>query len=102
MKLYFCYILLMSIITFFLMFSDKRRAMCHRRRIPEKVLFLFAFLGGAFGGLCVCFFADIKPDIFPFVFYYRCFSFFTVSFLCYCFKEAAFESICPCGSASFP
>ncbi len=52
MKLYFCYILLMSIITFFLMFSDKRRAMCHRRRIPEKVLFLFAFLGGAFGGLC--------------------------------------------------
>lgn len=52
MKLFFCYILLMSIITFFLMFSDKRRAISHRWRISEKMLLFFSFLGGALGGLC--------------------------------------------------
>lgn len=40
----------MNLIALCLMASDKARARKHRRRIPEKVLFLPAVLGGAAGG----------------------------------------------------
>lgn len=39
-----------SVVLYILMGTDKLRAKKQKRRIPEKVLFLFAILGGAFGG----------------------------------------------------
>lgn len=43
--------LLMSLLTFLLMGLDKTRAKARAWRIPEKVLFLFAALFGAPGGV---------------------------------------------------
>ena len=40
----------MNIIAFILMGTDKVKAKLDKRRIPEKVLFLFAILFGAIGG----------------------------------------------------
>ncbi len=48
--IYGSYLLLVSIITFILYHADKRKANKGKWRIPEKVLLLFSFLGGAFGG----------------------------------------------------
>jgi uncharacterized membrane protein YsdA (DUF1294 family) len=53
------YLLLINVIAFGMMASDKRRARARgrRRRIPEKNLFLAAALGGALGawiGMRVC------------------------------------------------
>ncbi len=41
----------MSLILFILMGVDKKKAKKGAWRIPEKTLFLFAFFGGAIGGL---------------------------------------------------
>ena len=40
----------LNLVSFLLMAHDKRRAKNHRRRVPEKILFLSAALFGAFGG----------------------------------------------------
>ena len=40
----------MNVIAFILMGTDKIKAKLDKRRIPEKVLFLFAILFGAIGG----------------------------------------------------
>lgn len=45
------YIMIMNIISFFVMYSDKKRAIKGRWRIPEKTLFLLALLGGSAGGI---------------------------------------------------
>lgn len=44
------YILLISIASFASMGIDKKRAVKHKRRTPEKTLFLFVLLGGGLGG----------------------------------------------------
>ena len=44
------YLILLSFITFWLYFADKKKAEKKKWRIPEKVLLLSSFLGGAFGG----------------------------------------------------
>ena len=44
------YLAAVNILLYILMGIDKFKAMKHKRRIPEKVLFLFAIIGGAFGG----------------------------------------------------
>ena len=44
------YLILLSFITFILYFADKKKAEKKKWRIPEKVLLLCSFLGGAFGG----------------------------------------------------
>lgn len=50
--LWFVYYLIgINIISFLLMFIDKRRAIKHKWRIPEKTLFLAALLGGSPGSL---------------------------------------------------
>ena len=41
-----------SILTFVLFAYDKHCATYQKFRIPEAVLLLFSFLGGAFGALC--------------------------------------------------
>lgn len=41
---------IVSVALFILMGADKFKAMKKKRRVPEKVLFLFAIIGGALGG----------------------------------------------------
>lgn len=43
---------IVNVLTFILYAFDKRQAKCEKWRIPEFLLLLFAFLGGAFGALC--------------------------------------------------
>ena len=43
------YLLLMNIVGFYVMYSDKRRAIKHRFRIPERTLFIVSLLGGSIG-----------------------------------------------------
>lgn len=45
------YLLAINIATFVVMCVDKRRAVRHRWRIPEYVLFLLALVGGSIGGV---------------------------------------------------
>lgn len=45
------WLLAMNLIAFAAMGLDKRKAKNRRWRIPERTLFLFALLGGSFGGL---------------------------------------------------
>ena len=40
------YLLLMNIVGLYVMYSDKRRAIKHRFRIPERMLFIVSLLGG--------------------------------------------------------
>lgn len=44
-----CYYFIMSVIGFALMGIDKKKAVRHAWRIPEKTLFLIALLGGCLG-----------------------------------------------------
>ena len=48
--IYASYLALLSIITFFTYHADKKKASKGKWRVPEKVLLLMSFLGGAFGG----------------------------------------------------
>lgn len=43
------YLLILNVVGFFLMGMDKRRAVKHQWRIPEKSLFLCSLLGGSIG-----------------------------------------------------
>lgn len=43
------YLLLMNIVGLYVMYSDKRRAIKHRLRIPERTLFIVSLLGGSIG-----------------------------------------------------
>ena len=48
--LFLAYFALINIVSFLLMGSDKRKARQQKWRIPEKNIWLLAFLGGAAGG----------------------------------------------------
>ena len=50
-RFYLLWLCVMSVITFCVMGSDKRRAKQGARRVPEARLFLLALLGGGVGGL---------------------------------------------------
>ena len=50
-RFYLLWLCVMSVITFFVMGSDKRRAIRGAWRVPEARLFLLALLGGGVGGL---------------------------------------------------
>lgn len=50
MKLYLLWLSIMSLVLFFAMGIDKRKAKKGLRRISEKRLFSLAILGGALGG----------------------------------------------------
>ena len=47
MKLLYLYFAAINILSIAVTVSDKRRAKKHKRRIRERTLFLFAFLGGS-------------------------------------------------------
>ena len=49
-KLLLLYLIIVNIICFLNFFVDKRRAQTGRYRIPERVLFLWAIVGGSLGG----------------------------------------------------
>ncbi|MCI5874607.1 MAG: DUF1294 domain-containing protein [Clostridiales bacterium] len=49
MKLILIYLLIMNLLGFFLMRTDKRKAIRKEYRIPEKILFLSSLLGGSIG-----------------------------------------------------
>lgn len=50
-KIIVAYLIIMNIAGVFVMFIDKRKAIQHRYRIPEKTLFLVSLLGGSIGTL---------------------------------------------------
>lgn len=45
------YLLIMSLIGYISMWSDKKKAIKGKYRIPEKTLFLIAILGGSIGSI---------------------------------------------------
>ena len=45
------YLVVINLITFFVMWLDKRKAKKGRWRIPENTLLLFVLLGGGIGGI---------------------------------------------------
>lgn len=47
----YIYLLIINVIAFALMGIDKKRAVRHAYRIPEKTLFLSALLGGSVGAI---------------------------------------------------
>ena len=49
-RFYLLWLCVMSLVTFLVMGSDKRRARRGARRVPEARLFLLALLGGGAGG----------------------------------------------------
>lgn len=49
MKIAVTYLILVNSIGFFLMGNDKKRAVRHLWRIPEKTLFLCSLIGGSIG-----------------------------------------------------
>ena len=51
MYLIILYLAVINLVGFALMGIDKRRAIRHQWRIPEKTLFLAALLGGSLGGI---------------------------------------------------
>lgn len=50
-KIIIIYAVIINIIGFFSMLIDKRRAIKNKWRIPEKTLFLIAFIGGSVGSI---------------------------------------------------
>lgn len=48
-KVIIAYLFLINAIAFLSMYTDKRRAIKHKWRIPEKTLFLLAIIGGSIG-----------------------------------------------------
>ena len=50
-KYLYIYLAIINIVSFVTMGIDKRRALRHRWRIPERVLFLLAIFGGSTGAL---------------------------------------------------
>lgn len=50
MKYYIIYLIVMSVITFFVYIADKKKAQKGKWRVSEKALLGLSFLGGAAGG----------------------------------------------------
>ena len=50
-KIIFIYLIITNLIAFTVMGADKSRAKGHKWRIPEKMLFLTAIIGGSIGAI---------------------------------------------------
>ena len=51
MEYLLCYLLIINALAFLLMYADKRKARKNQWRIPERVLFASALLGGSIGAM---------------------------------------------------
>lgn len=49
--LFYAYLAIINAVTFAVMGIDKRKAVNHTRRVPERTLFTLAALGGSLGGV---------------------------------------------------
>lgn len=49
MKLHIIYLVMINLVGFIVMFTDKQRAIHKKWRIPEKTLFFIAIIGGSLG-----------------------------------------------------
>jgi len=67
MKVLLLYFLFVNCFTFLLTGYDKFQARRHKRRIPEIVLFLLAFIGGTIGLLTAMFFFRHKTAKITFI-----------------------------------
>lgn len=45
------YLLSINIVSFFMYYIDKKRAIKHKYRIPEKILIISSIMGGCFGSI---------------------------------------------------
>ena len=45
------YFMIINLVGFVMMCADKQLAIHHKNRVPEKVLFLIAIIGGSLGGI---------------------------------------------------
>ena len=45
------HLIAVNLISFYLMSKDKKAAIRHQWRVPEKLLFFVTFIGGSLGGL---------------------------------------------------
>ena len=45
------YFMIINLVGFVMMCVDKQLAIHHKNRVPEKVLFLIAIIGGSFGSI---------------------------------------------------
>lgn len=52
MIVYYTYIIVLNLVTYYMYLIDKRRAEKDEYRIPEAVLLGLSFIGGAFGAFC--------------------------------------------------
>lgn len=50
MKIFAFFLYVLNLLTFAIMGADKHAAKANLRRVPERMLFLLALLGGALGG----------------------------------------------------
>lgn len=50
MEIFWIYLLIINCVLFLTMGIDKGLAVAHKRRVPERTLFLLALIGGALGG----------------------------------------------------
>ena len=66
-RFYLLWLCVMSLVSFLVMGSDKRRAKQGARRVPEARLFLLALLGGGIGGLLGMYVFRHKPRHLHFV-----------------------------------
>ena len=48
-KFLFAYLLIINLVSFFVCVSDKRRAVKHKSRVPEKTLLFLSLIGGSVG-----------------------------------------------------
>lgn len=51
MPIFLFVLLILNAVTFFLFAFDKHCSIHNKRRVPERILFLLAFLGGALGAI---------------------------------------------------
>lgn len=61
------YLLIINAVAFILMLADKRKARKNLWRIPEKILFLTAILGGSIGNLLGMYLLRHKTKHFSFI-----------------------------------
>ena len=87
MNFIYIYLIVMNIITFVYMGVDKKNAVHHHFRIPERVLLVLSFLGGSFGTLLGMIFFHHKTQKMKFLIGIPLFLLSNVLFILYFFYQ---------------